>query len=306
MAQQLGGIADRAEIHALRYGSAIVDDGLVSERLAAADDDLRPELSKLEPWHEIDLTLDGGAGGARDSVNRRSELLGRRYPFVLPSLQYKPSDSLVYEFCLAVCNAPNLTKGKYKHLPRVFERLSCVLAKAYIGLGAGSHHLGWPRDNNKRTGTFQDAIAPVNQETQEWFWAPEPELPQSPTVKEVKDDGLDLLAWKAIDERVGSLFFLGHCACGQNWQTKFHDADPRKLSKWFNPMTLVSPPVRLFFTPYHVADAVIREASRTAGVVLDRIRLTLLAEQSTELRKHKALRRRLRELVDLVTDGRTG
>ena len=303
--QRLAGIADKAEIHAMRYGSAVVDDGLVSERIAAADDDSPPEVGNRASWHQMDLDQEGRSGGARDNVQRRAELLGNRYPFALPYLQYSPSDSLVYEFCLAICNAPNLTSGEYKHLPRVFERLSCVLAETYIGLGADSQHLGWPRDKGGRTGTFQKAIAPIYKKTQEWAWSPEVKLPQNPTVKDVKDGGLDLLAWKKIDDRSGSLFFLGHCACGDNWQTKFHDANPMELSKWFNPMTLASPPVRLFFTPYHVVDAVIREASRVAGIVLDRVRLTLLAEQSTDLRKDKWLRRRLRELVELVSDGNT-
>ena len=207
--QRFAGFADKAEIHALRNGSATMDDGLASEKIATADDDLRPQLNMLADWQETDLVLEGGAGAALDSVTRRREMLGNRYPFgdAHPSLEYRPSCSLVYEFCLSICNSPSLTKGEYKNLPRVFERLACVLAEAYIGLGAGSHHLGWPRDDDGSS-LFRDALAPVHDKTREWRWAPEDELPQNPTVKDVKDGGLDLLAWKMIDTRVGSLFSL--------------------------------------------------------------------------------------------------
>ncbi len=304
--QRSAGFADKAEIHALRNGSAIMDDGLASERIAAAHDDLRPGLNDLTHWQETDLVLDGGAGSTLDSVAQRREILGNGYPFgdAPPSLEYQPSCSLVYEFCLAICNSPSLTQGEYKDLPRVFERLACVLAETYIGLGAGSHHLGWPRDDDDST-LFRDAIAPVHEKTREWRWAPEDELPQNPSVKDIKDGGLDLLAWKMIDDRVGSLFFLGHCACGQNWQDKFNDANPDDLEKWFKPMTLIRPPVRLFFTPHHVVDPLLREASRTAGIVLDRIRLTLLAGESDHLIQHQDLRRCIEKLVALVRDSAT-
>ena len=179
------------------------------------------------------------------------------------------------------------------------------MAEAYIGLGAHSHHLGWPRDDDGQSSTFRDAIAPVHEQTREWHWGPDSDLPQNPSVKDVKDGGLDLLAWKMMDDREGSLFFLGNCACGENWHTKFGDTDPDDLAKWFNPMTLVRPPVRLFFTPYHVVDPMTREASRQAGVVLDRIRLTLLAGQSADFPRQIDLHRRLKELVELVRDGHT-
>ena len=301
--QRFASIADRAEIHAMRFGSAVMDDALASERIAAADDDLRPEISEITPWHESDLTLDSGTGLVMESVRRRREMLGGAYPFgsALPGLEYRPSSSLVYEFCLAVCSSPSLTEGAYKSVPRVFERVACVLAEVYVGFGANSQHLGWPREGDQPR-LFRDAMAAVHEETGEWGWGPEDDLPEDPTIKDVKDGGLDLLAWKMMDDRVGSLFFLGHCACGENWQKKLRDADPDDLGKWFKPMTLVTPPVRLFFTPHHVVDPMVREASRTAGVVLDRIRLTMLAGESEWLDQHADLRRRMEETIELVRD----
>lgn len=303
--QRSADVADKAEIHALRCGSAIMDDGLSSERIADAYDDLRPGIIDIPHWQETDLVLDGGAGAALDSVACRRKILGERYPFKgeSSSLEYQPSGSLVYEFCLSVCSSPSRTEGEYRELPRVFERLACVLAEAYIGFGAKSHHLGWPRSDSGSS-CFRDAITPIHEQTGEWKWDPEDGLPDNPSVRDVKDGGIDLLAWKMVDDRVGNIFFLGHCACGQNWRDKFNDANPSDLEKWFNPMTLIKPPVRLFFTPYHVVHPWIREASRTAGVVLDRIRLTLIASETDDLRQHRDLRQDLKQLVELVRDGR--
>ena len=55
-----------------------------------------------------------------------------------------PSDDLVYEFLLAICNADNLTAGEYVKLPRLFERLSAKLVAAYFGPKSRSIHTGSP------------------------------------------------------------------------------------------------------------------------------------------------------------------
>ena len=302
----MASVADRAELEALRFGTSVVDDGLSGPRIAEAMEDFDAEIQDMEQWNAYDLQLENASGPALENVLRRRELLGENYPFETRNayLEYNPSANLVYEFCLAICNAPTITEGEYTELPRKFERLSCMLATTYLGPGGSSHHTGWPRDQGAPV-RFRDIMAPIHESTGEWVWRPEDGLPENPSPKVAKDEGIDLVAWKKnIDGRRGHMFLLGQCACGDNWLDKFGDANPDRLAKWFHPMTLVSPPKKMFFTPFHAVDAVLEEASRRAGVVLDRIRMTLLASFCKVLHEDERFRDDLRRLIDLVLGDR--
>jgi hypothetical protein len=271
--------ADQAEFTALRMGASAVEDGVLDDRIAGAMDDFDPELPDLERWQADDLRNEAAAGRLHEQIHRRQELLGQRYPFRLEgnSLVHAPSATKVYEFCLSICNAPSITTKPYVQLPRIFEQVARVLAQAY--LGGSSHHTGWPRQDNAPV-RFKAMMAPLEEATGEWIWQPEEGLPEDPEPSAAKDEGIDFVAWKALpDGRTGQLFVLAQCACGDDWSSKFHDTCPERLEKWFHPMTLV-PPVKAFCTPHHVTDSVLREASRMAGIVFDRIRLTLLAESA--------------------------
>ena len=300
--QRMATLADQAELQALRLGTSIVEDGLSGHRIAEAMDDFDSGIEDIEQWNANDLRLENASGPALENVVRRRELLGAYYPFETreANLEYTPSASLVYEFCLAICTAPSITQGDYTELPRKFERLSCMLARTYLGPGGNAYHTGWPRDADAPV-NFRDMMAPLHDRTGEWVWSPEDGLPVNPSPKIAKDEGIDLVAWKRnIDGRRGHLFLLGQCACGDNWLDKFDDANPNKLQKWFHPMTLIFPPRKMFFTPFHAVDAVLEQASREAGIVLDRIRLTLLANHCGALHEDDAFRSELRRLIDLV------
>ena len=148
-------------------------------------------------------------------------------------------------------------------------------------------------------------MAPLHEKTGEWVWRPEDGLPDNPSPKVAKDEGIDLIAWKSnIDGRRGHMFLLGQCACGDNWLGKFDDANPDKIRKWFHPMTLIFPPKKLFFTPFHAVDSVLEQASREAGIVLDRIRLTLLASQCVSLEEDEIFQAELKRLIDMVLGDR--
>ncbi|EIE49616.1 hypothetical protein C357_17930 [Citreicella sp. 357] len=84
---------------------------------------------------------------------------------------------------------------------------------------------------------------------------------------------MDFIFWPPLlDNRsIAQQFFLGQCACGNDWDTKFDDLNLKKLFKWFD--AAVVDPVRLFATPFHIVDAVLIESSREAGFVFDRARI---------------------------------
>jgi len=71
---------------------------------------------------------------------------------------------------------------------------------------------------------------------------------------------------------------LGQCACGDDWKDKFGDINLDRIRKWFNPLSYVEP-VKLFATPHHLSDGFITEGSRQAGIIFDRARLCLMADQ---------------------------
>lgn len=72
------------------------------------------------------------------------------------------------------------------------------------------------------------------------------------------------------------------------------------LQRWFNPLSLVDP-VKSFATPRHVADDLLREASREAGIVFDRSRLVLTAEDQDVLDDEMATA--MERLTKMVCEG---
>lgn len=292
--------ADQTELEAVLYGSAIVDQGVYDDRVADALDDFEPDpVAVPTEWQRRDLKIDTAVGQTHEELERRAALLGDAYPFELQSglLSYRKSRSGFYEFCLAISRADQITSGEHVHLPRAFERLSAILVRQFLGDHARMLHLGSPRDVAIGS-RFSEAMRQAQKETCEWYWGPDPDLPEDPT--DTGDHGVDFVVWKSPpDGRVGSLFILGQCACGDDWTGKFHDVSLERYRKWFNPLSFV-PPVKAFTTPHHVADGWLHEALREAGLVFDRARLTTLAEQACEQDDYRSWTDRIVELTRLV------
>ena len=292
--------ADQAEFLAIRNGASPPDAGIYDERVAGAmDDHEHYDEIGATVWQEDDLKYDDAVGMVHEEIERRRETLGSAYPFQIHhgKIEYVPNDNLIYEFLLAICNASTLTEGEYVELPRVFERLSARLIAAYLGDGARFLHTGAPRD--KEIGiSFKDAMNTVASETSEWEWGPDEGLPDEP---KNGDSGCDFVAWpKAPDNRpIGQLFFLGQCACGNDWNTKLNDLTVKKLGKWFNPLSIVDP-VRCFTTPHHITDAMLKEASREGGYVFDRARLVSIGHACKKETVEASIKDEMKDLIELV------
>ena len=120
----------------------------------------------------------------------------------------------------------------------------------------------------------------LHEQSGEWFWGPDPDIPEDPST--VGDEGMDFVVWKeTLDNRMGKLFILGQCACGDNWDQKLNDIDFNKINKWFNPLSYVNP-VKAFVTPHHLSQGNLNNALRQAGIIFDRIRLVLIAAPITD------------------------
>jgi hypothetical protein len=280
--------------------AAVIDAGIYDDRVAGAMDDFDPDDNTVQQhWHRTDLEYDSAVGGIHEELERRKSMMGPAYPFKVEggAVTYQPSKNLVYEFCLAICNSPTITAGDYVQFPRVFERLSANIFQEYLGNHSIVLHTGSPRD--PETGSrFRDAMINLGQKSGEWIWKPEPDLPEDP---EEKDGGVDFVAWKdTLDNRkIGQLFVLGQCACGNDWNTKFDDISLKKFRKWFQPSYLVQP-VRTFVIPFVLADGNLKEASREAGLVFDRARLTLAAQATDNDSAIMDWLEKLKELICLV------
>ena len=293
--------ADQVEFDALKCGVSTVVRGIHDEQIAGVLDDLADDLEiaqRLEHWQRADLIRDDSVGGVHDELLRRRSLLKNSYPFELDgsTLTHNPSTSGVYEFLLSVSTSPNLASGAYVDLPRMFERLSATIVASYFGPNARSLHVGYPRDNRV---SFCGVWGYLNELTKEWQWNPEDDLDSA----NVGDEGCDFVVWLEPTDgrRIGQLFVLGQCACGNNWRDKYNDLQVEKLRRWFHPMSIVNP-VRTFTTPRHVSDEMLREGSREAGLFFDRARLCLIADSVPDAILGVKTKERLNTLVGIVCD----
>lgn len=303
--------ADQAELDAIRNASSNMEAGTFDDRVAGAMDDYDvPDPRGVASWAAEDIKVDSATSDIGLEVQRRKQLLGSMYPFNTDGnrITYRQSDTLVYEFCLAVSLAKSLSVGDYASLPVAFERLVRDALICFLGPGADGVRTGWPSDEHEDRPTgFRDVMHILHGKTGEFCWRPMPGLPQNPSHIDTKDEGLDVVVWKEVpDTRAGKLILLGQCACGGNYGSKLNDieANLATLSRWMNPVCW-APPTRVFCTPRHISNEFeFQRINQVAGLTLDRIRLTLLAEQQ-ENRAVIASRTKVpfERLIRLVVDG---
>lgn len=280
--------ADQAEVAAFLNNEAPIAAGVYDEKLASADEDYRGEPALREATWERDKTYEEAVGATATEIDRRAGLLRAAYPFRREHgrLVYTPQQPYLYEFLLCLSMAPSYSSGRFRILPRVFEVISCKLAEAYLGGETGSYRMGWPRPAGSPT-TLKAAVEELRmmcgEHTGDWHWHPKEGNPIDPTPQVAKEQGLDVVAWKkSPDGRAGQLYLLGQCACGKNWDSdaKLQDLNIKTLQEWISEISSVDP-VRAIFTPRHALDERLPFLSRHAGMVFDRVRLTLLASHPT-------------------------
>jgi hypothetical protein len=271
---------DESEFSALRFGETNIDDALRDEvRAGVVDDAARPDGT----WANRDDVLEQMASKLIEEVDRRSQVLGNAYPFSRAKnrLSYRPSESGIYEFCLAVTMAPSLSEGKFAQLPIAFEFLARDTLRVFAGSRASAFRTGAPRHSQDRMPARGKRLFDrLNELTGEWRWRPKTQLPDSPPYSHAKDFGLDVVGWIPVPGvQLGHLFLLGQCACGKSgWKAKWADLSVMRLHDWMETVTVV-PPVRCFLVPFHIGNPeAIGEVCRDAGVVFDRTRITLITQ----------------------------
>ena len=280
--------ADQAEIAAIRNGQAVLDAGVSDEGISGELDDLEVgNLPGQMQWNLQDLRSDELVGQVRDEIKRRIDLIGEAYPFLLQGgqIKYVPSVIGFYEYCLGIsCTKNSISSLPYAELPRSFERDVALIVKKHLGPDWKNLHTGTPRDDGQPTRL--DAMLPnvglVSSNGREWRWDPEPEHPRVNSSN--GDSGLDYVLWRpSADSRIGQLYVVGQCACGNDWDTKFFDLTEQKLKRWLRPLSYVSL-VRSFATPFILSDGNFMLAHKDAGWVFDRLRLSkIVFDQANDL-----------------------
>ena len=99
---------------------------------------------------------------------------------------------------------------------------------------------------------------------------------------------MDFVVWKPfLDERLGQLFVLGQCACGEDWENKLEELQESRLRRWVNPVTHAQF-VRAFAVPYHIpGHYIFSELNVRAGLTFDRVRLALMAGKNPNIFNNK-------------------
>ena len=276
--------ADQAELVALRFGEARASSGIRDDVIADTIDNdyaIKDNLVE-EEWQTRETSMDSATSQIIEELENRSQMLGQLYPFSIEGdvLKYNQSDNLLYEFLLCTSLSPSLTTGKFRHLPRIFERVVTELSADFFGPNTSYCHIGWPNELKR----FKPAVLVASKESKELTWRPSDDLPVDGPRS--GDEGVDYILWKTFEcgRPVGQMFFFGQCACGNDWETKLGDISARFL-KWFEPLKV--DPGKVFSVPHVVPEIKLREVSRQAGIVLDRIRLLKATQVSSHYKPDK-------------------
>lgn len=293
--------ADQSELLAMKLGVAPLDYGVQDDIVA---DEHHADLSEHGyVWQDEELALDQAVGPVVAEIDRRSIILGDYYPFkrVGASLHYKESQTLIYEFCLVTSLQKQLSVSPYNKLPVFFELIATEAVRFFLGGDAKGFRTGWPsHDHEERPAGLKDMLGKLSSLCGEFVWRPRFSSDEDPNGP--KDEGMDFVVWKPIDPRLGQLFLLGQCSCGDDWDCKLNDLDVKRLERWVNPVTYVDC-VRAFAVPHHIPGHLIfADVSTRAGLTFDRVRLTKIAELNCASFLEKFNKEKMEEHISLVSD----
>lgn len=205
-------------------------------------------------------------------LNQRVIAAGDNYPFTFSGSLLKLKNGwqsfTPYIFCLLLsyCNDAKKKVAKINH-EVMFEYLSCLAARKYID--GEVLRFGSPRKNDPLPSGFLNAMTDVCGAVGEWRCTT-----ASNTLRK-KDGGLDLIAWKPFpDRQIGKLILFGHCASGNNWDSKINELQPNDFcSRWLGGDK--SPIVKSFFIPYRLTVDIFADRAISAKLFFDRCRIAL-------------------------------
>lgn len=251
-------LADWLEVSAL-----LADDKNVS----AAD--LRRELVRMGIPRDEESEAETFVADAFSELEDRSNACYGSYPFSVRSSVLQAQENLTpywaYIFCLFL-SWRGVGNGKAKaKVTQLFEEVAALAAKKYVA--GESLKFGFPRQTLPRN--FSKALKIVCQKLREGG-GPR----KRPNSSNVKDAGLDIIAWKPFpDKRHAQIVLFGQCAAGRNWEEKLSELQPRSFIDTHLREAPAVDPLRGFFTPFRLSEHGWYETAKQAGILFDRCRI---------------------------------
>jgi hypothetical protein len=281
--------ADWLELHA--FFSA---DGRALLRELAAQADLAWD-NEADAIDEEDAQLEDALSEVAGEIDARRSSLGDSYPFAVSGdgalLSLAPEASwtvghLTYLFSLVLAHARQSdivsgvvqpTNAELTPARNLFQICGTLAAAGHIAGPAIC--FGFPRP---------DASGMLKKLKETWalFRDGVPREQPLPGSEDVKDEGIDVVAWRGQpDKKPTTLYVLGQVASGNNWRDKtvkayidsFHE-------EWFAEPPAAEPMPTLMI-PFLLDETEMRRHGRRHGTILDRGRLPRLADLAPELEK---------------------
>ena len=279
------GLADWLELTALS-----------SADLSSSHGDIERVL-RISGQYDTDEGLKGEDDLIEDKTSEVFNELGYRasaandgYPFKIhrARVQFRAdsgawSEYLPYISCLCLSYGPlrdNVvaTQG----LEEGFEHLCRETAKAYVA-GEGVR-FGSPRRVEELPRTFREAVNELcNNLLLEGGGHS-----HGPTA-DPHDGGVDIVAWRPFaDGQSGKLVLFGQCATS-HWENKSHELDPQMFCNEWMKYPPQSPIVKCMFTPERVDYTSLPYRTRRAGIIFDRCRIAMYAQEQLRSPSSSAL-----------------
>jgi len=219
-------------------------------------------------------------------MQSRQRSASHGYPFAirggLVTLRGAREDFAAYVFCLCLSFLRVWQRRGSQVFPRrMFEELSCVAARNYLGgegVKFGAPRAGLPRQFKFAINTLCTLMG-------------EGEQCRVGRVFSAKDDTLDVVAWKHFPDRLaGKLVLFGQCASGADWESKMSELQPESFCQNWLYEQPPSRPIRAFFIPHRIRPDRWNSFTRKAGIVFDRCRLAYWSQGFPGLARREFVR----------------
>ncbi|MDE2885133.1 MAG: hypothetical protein OXO53_08575 [Chloroflexota bacterium] len=188
-----------------------------------------------------DAAEDEAIADASEELQRRSDVIGRGYPFTFDGIVLTASDTwaneaIAYVFLLLL-SAPGLpgkTEGR-----RLFEEVVTAALAQY--LAGESLRFGFP---------YRHPVPSHPNEALNYLAKQmgQPRLSTRQVRASEKDMGVDAVAWKPFsDSRSSKVVLLANCSTGTDWNSKLGELN---IEKWKRMIDFGCNPVQAFAVPW--------------------------------------------------------
>jgi len=207
-------------------------------------------------------------------LEERSKSADSSYPFSIDAgtltVKQDRSQFVGYLFCLFLSYF-RWKSQRHKEVGinpwLLFEELCSIAAKNYVAGTVIS--FGTSRgQSNKALKAFRISIDELGKALGEGGGF------RDQPIRGVKDDKVDLIAWKDFNDGWPSkLVVFGQCAAGADWLDKDSDLDPEPFWGQWMSIPKVSPHIRSFYIPHRIRKDLWDQRARRTGVLFDRCRI---------------------------------